>query len=231
MLFRSLLAAWQRLAPGHVHFGSIADGWEDEITAAYLEDTARQTGLPTTRLAMAAIGWNTAERSFTDEEETPIRTLFKLYPWEWMIRDHFGPYLANDTCGVLEPPWKALLSDKAILAVLWRLFPGHPNLLETVPGRIEIAGGDCVQKPCLGREGANIAMLRAGRPVASTEGPYAPEEARFVTQALAKLPQREGWNALIGSWMVGEESAGIILRESRAAILRDTSRVVPHLFA
>jgi len=99
-----------------------------------------------------------------------------------------------------------------------------------VPGKTRINGGNCVQKPCLGREGANINLLRAGLTMAATDGPYAPEDARFVTQALAKLTQQNGWNVLIGSWVVGGEAAGIILRESQAVILRDNSRVVPHLF-
>lgn len=85
-----------------------------------------------------------------------------------------------------------------------------------------INGGDCVQKPCLGREGANVALIRKGLTMASTDGPYAPEDARFVTQALAILPQRSGCNALIGSWVVGDAAAGMILRGN--------SRVLPHLF-
>jgi len=231
-LHEKLLARFTALAPlmngQPMHFAAIAKSAEEWAHSTYYRDLAQQAGIAAIGVDLGRIGWNGAH--FVDEAEARIRFLHKLYPWEWMIRDHFGPYLAQDSCGVLEPPWKALLSDKAILAVLWRLFPGHPNLLETLPGRVTIAAGDCVQKPCLGREGANITMLRAGRPVETTEGPYAPEDARFITQALARLPQRDGWNALIGSWMVGQEAAGIILRESQAAILRDTSRVVPHLF-
>ncbi|MGB7443187.1 MAG: glutathionylspermidine synthase family protein [Coleofasciculaceae cyanobacterium] len=29
----------------------------------------------------------------------------------------------------LEPAWKLILSNKAILPILWELFPNHPNLL------------------------------------------------------------------------------------------------------
>ena len=31
----------------------------------------------------------------------------------------------------LEPPWKILLSNKAIMAVLWDMYPDSPYLLET----------------------------------------------------------------------------------------------------
>ena len=231
-LHEKLLARFTALAPllngQPLHFAAFEESAEEWAHSTYYRDLAQQAGIATLGIDLNRIGWN--GRHFVDEAAARIHFLHKLYPWEWMIRDHFGPYLANDTCGVLEPPWKALLSDKAILAVLWRIFPNHPNLLETVPGRVRVNGGNCVHKPCLGREGANIALLRQGLTMATTDGPYAPEEARFVTQALARLPQRAGWNAVIGAWVVGDEAAGIILRESQAAILRDTSRVVPHLF-
>ena len=231
-LHEKLLARFAALAPlttgRPMHFAAFADSAEEWAHSTYYRDLAGQAGIEAIGVDLGQIGWN--REAFLDEAGARIHFLHKLYPWEWMIRDHFGPYLAEDRCGVLEPPWKALLSDKAILAVLWRLFPGHSHLLETVPGKTRINGGNCVQKPCLGREGANINLLRAGLTMAATDGPYAPEDARFVTQALAKLTQQNGWNVLIGSWVVGGEAAGIILRESQAVILRDNSRVVPHLF-
>ncbi|MDB5415628.1 MAG: glutathionylspermidine synthase family protein [Rubritepida sp.] len=230
-LHEKLLERFKELAPlvdgRPIHFAAFEDSAEEWAHATYYRDLAGQAGIQALPIDINEVGWNGT--FFVDGAGAKIDFLHKLYPWEWAIRDAFGPYLANDTCGVLEPPWKALLSDKAILAVLWKLFPGHPNLLETVHGKAVLAG-EYVQKPCLGREGANIAMLRDGHAFASTGGTYAPEDARFVTQAMARLPRRDGWNALIGSWIVGEASAGIIIRESQETILRDTSRVVPHYF-
>ncbi|TCH96669.1 glutathionylspermidine synthase family protein [Roseococcus sp. SYP-B2431] len=230
-LHEKLLAAFRELAPrvqgNPIHFAAFEDSAEEWAHATYFRDLAEQAGIRTVPIDIPRIGWNGVQ--FMDEAGARIRFLHKLYPWEWVERDAFGPNLASDSCGVLEPPWKAVLSDKMIMAVLWRLFPGHPNLLETVPGRVEL-GGPYVRKPCLGREGSNIAMVQDGLTTASTDGPYGGDTARFVTQAMARLPQRDGWNAVIGSWIVGAESAGIIIREGRQAIMRDTSRVVPHYF-
>ena len=44
----------------------------------------------------------------------------------------------------IEPVWKMMLSNKAILPVLWELFPGHPNLL---PSFFDRQGGTYVKKP------------------------------------------------------------------------------------
>jgi glutathionylspermidine synthase len=59
---------------------------------------------------------------------------FKLYPWEWMFENvadpecAFGPDVRLDRTMWFEPAWKTLLSNKAILPLLWQLFPNHPNL-------------------------------------------------------------------------------------------------------
>jgi len=211
-----------------MHFAAYEDVPEEWLHSTYFRDLAEQAGIPTRGLALESIGWDGAK--LRDEQGDAIRFLHKLYPWEWAIRDAFGPALAGDVAGVIEPPWKALLSDKAILAVLHRLFPKHPHLLPCFMGRRGGMPGGWVEKPCLGREGQNVRLLRDGAALEETSGVYAEGEARFVTQALAKLPSRDGWNAVIGSWVVGEETAGIIFREAREKIMRDGSRVVPHLF-
>ena len=62
----------------------------------------------------------------------------------------------------IEPPWKLILSSKGILALLWELFPHHPNLLEAYlsrPGSLR----DYVRKPFFSREGANITIVQGGQ--------------------------------------------------------------------
>src|SRR5205823_12933913 len=105
------------------------DSAEDEITVHYLQDTAMQAGLETAYLPIPQIGWDQRRHSFVDMNNRPIWHLFKLYPWEWLKRERFGPNVLEKTTSWYEPPWKMLLSNKAILPLLWELFPGHPNLL------------------------------------------------------------------------------------------------------
>ena len=68
---------------------------------------------------------------FVDLEEAPIGGLFKLYPWEFILDDDFGRFAMQSLPQTMwiEPLWKTLLSNKAILAILWEMHPGHPNLL------------------------------------------------------------------------------------------------------
>ncbi len=224
-LHEKLVAAWQRVGPGKIHFASVADGWEDEVTLAYLEETARQAGRETGHLPMAALGWDAGAGCFTDEAEEPIRTLFKLYPWEWMLREDFARHVERSGCRFLEAPWKVLWSNKAMLAVLWELFPSHPALLPCYRQQ-GLLGDSYVRKPCFSREGANIRIVQRGRVTDEEEGPYGGEG--WVYQAVAENEAQEGHWPVLGVWMVDGEPAGLGIREDRQRITGNASRFVPH---
>ncbi len=230
-LHERLIALWKELAPylvgGRIDFCSMDDA-EDGITATYLLDTARQAGLTAAQFPIAEIGWN--GRAFVDPADRTLGSVFKLYPWEWMVHEEFGRYLAEASTQWIEPPWKMLLSNKGLLPVLWKLFPKHPNLLEAsfdTPGLMR----SWVRKPLLGREGANITLHHAGRSV-ETEGDYG--EEGFIYQEFAELRPFDGKYPVLGSWVIGHEpgnsAAGVGIRESDTPVTTNTSRFVPHLF-
>jgi glutathionylspermidine synthase len=124
--------------------------------------------------------------------------------------------------------WKMILSSKAILPILWKLNYGHDNLLECYfETDKELAGSSFAKKPILSREGANIQLMKQGTMLAETSGEYG--EEGYIYQALCTLPDFSGNYPLIGSWVVGQEAAGIGIRESRNLITDNSSRFVPHL--
>ncbi len=102
---------------------------------------------------------------FVDLDNRPIELAFKLYPWEWMFHDAFGAEIAKAPTRWIEPPWKAILSNKGVLPLLWEMFPGHPNLLpayfEDDPEAAKL-GTSFVRKPLFSREGANVTLVSAG---------------------------------------------------------------------
>lgn len=222
-----LIEAWRQFGIGRrtVYFSAVRDHAEDNGTVEYLRDTAVQAGLDTDRIAIEEIGWD--GQKFLDLDNRRIDVLFKLYPWEWLVGEQFGAHLLTGVTKVIEPAWKMVLSNKAALALLWEMAPGHPNLLPAAfaPEAIE---GAVVRKPIYSREGANVRVVEAGRVIAETEGRYGAEG--FVYQAHAPLPAFEGNYPVIGSWVVASQPAGIGIREDSTAITRDTSRFVPHFF-
>jgi glutathionylspermidine synthase len=231
-LHERLIATWRDLGPHldgeQVHFGHVAS-LEDEMTVGYLRDTAEQAGLKTHGILMEDIGWDEHGQRFTDLERQPIRNLFKLYPWEGLLTDTFGPHIARaPKLRWVEPAWKMLLSSKGILPILWQLFPDHPNLLPAsfVANDPLLAATGWVEKPLHGREGSNVRIAAPGVSV-STSGPY--DSEGFVYQAYVDLGVYEGMRPVLGSWVIGGEPAGLGIRETPGYVTDNTARFVPHV--
>jgi glutathionylspermidine synthase len=210
----------------HVTWSGAESTGEDHITVGYLQETAAEAGLDTVGLSIEDIGWDSALDRFVDLEEAPMSTVFKLYPWEWMLSDEFGKHVTRSLPETLwlEPLWKTLLSNKALLAVLWEMYPGHPNLLPASLGNPGILT-EYVRKPLLGREGANIAIVAPGYETA-TGGVYGDEG--FVYQMFDPLPEFDGFRPCLGAWLVGDTAAGLGIRETAGLITDDGAAFVPH---
>jgi glutathionylspermidine synthase len=206
----------------------MTDNAEDRGTISYIEECAHQAGLETAVLAMADIG-RTSKGAFVDLQDAPIELAFKLYPWEWMMREAFGDSLPGASTQWVEPPWKAILSNKGILPLLWAMFPRHPNLLpayfEDDEGAAKL-GTSYVRKPLYSREGANVELVVDGSAMDSDSGPYGAEG--FVRQAIAPLPQFNGSYVVLGSWIAAGQPCGLSMREDASPITKNTSRFLPH---
>ena len=228
-LHERLIEGWRAIGKGRLlHLSGTLGAPEDEGTLAYLTDCAHQAGLATLMIDMETIG-RTPHGLFIDAKNVPLDLLFKLYPWEWMMREAFGRYLPGAPTQFVEPPWKAILSNKGILPLLWAMYPGHPNLLPAYFDDDEKAGelGDSyARKPLYSREGANIELVRGGNTVDRDSGPYGGEG--FVRQALAPLPQFDGNYVVLGSWIAAGQACGLSVREDASPITKNSSRFVPH---
>jgi glutathionylspermidine synthase len=231
-LHEQLVARWRevrgRLPGDDVHFTWSAGDTtgEDHVTVGYLQETAAEAGLDTIGLAIEDIGWDSSLDRFVDLEEGLVDAVFKLYPWEWVLTDDFGRHVVRSQPETLwiEPLWKCLLSNKAILAVLWEMHPGHPNLLPAYldqPGMLT----EYVRKPRLGREGANISIVAPGSEHA-TGGVYG--EEGYVYQLFDPLPEFDGHRPALGAWVVGDTSAGLGIRETVGLVTDDGAAFVPH---
>lgn len=230
-IHEKLIAHWKFLSsylhPGLLHFSCLKGSLEDLTNTEYMRDCAMQAGIDTSLLFIDDIGWDETNQVFADMGGMPIKNLFKLYPWEFLIRDEFSEKLANDRnrCFFIEPAWKMILSNKAILPLLWRLFPQHPLLLPAYFEHEKLSS--YVKKPMLSREGANIDIMLENKLQYSTNGEYG--ESGFIYQELFTLPNFEGKYPVIGSWVIGQQPAGIGIRESDSLVTDNVSRFIPHL--
>jgi glutathionylspermidine synthase len=228
-LHERLIEAWRSFGNGRkLHLACMTGNPEDLGTVSYIRDCAHQAGHETAVLAMADIG-KTPKGAFIDRQGQPIELAFKLYPWEWMLREAFGTSLPGASTQWVEPPWKAILSNKGILPLLWSMFPRHPNLLPAYFDDDEGAatlGSSYVRKPLYSREGANVELVVGGEAVDSDGGPYGAEG--FVRQGIAPLPRFGDSYVVLGSWIAAGVPCGLSVREDASPITKNTSRFVPH---
>ena len=213
--------------PEPFYFSSVAENSEDKGTVAYLMDLAHQAGMDTQYIAIEDIG--AADGQFVDLAGYPIAGLFKLYPWEFLMHEEFSAVIKTSNTLWLEPCWKLLLSNKGILPLLWEKYPNHPNLLPSffeTPSTEPLKNG-WVRKPLFSREGANIELITASGERLLVPGPY--DDAKYIRQAFQPLPRFENNYTLIGSWVVGDEAAGIGIREDDSLITKNSSRFLPHI--
>lgn len=211
-----------------LHFACCKNTLEDRGTVQYMQDCAIEAGLNCAFVYIENIGVNT-NGQFTDSEDKTIDWMFKLYPWEFMFDEEYEKYLDSAKVDWVEPIWKSALSNKALLPMLWKLFPNHPNLLASYfaddPARKNLK--DYVVKPLFSREGANISVFRGGKQTLAIDGPYG--EEGMIVQAYHSLPKFGDNYTLIGSWLIGDKAAGISIREDASLITQDLSRYLPHI--
>lgn len=241
-----LVMAWKRnlelieTALGHrptVHFTCSADehSGEDVMNTLMLLDTCKQAGYKVKSIYIENIVLDDDGR-FYDEQGEHIDVIFKLYPWEFMTEQEFGPACFADMEHIgqrssagqysggtiwIEPPYKMLWSNKGILAVLWKLFGNDtykssfliPSWFE---GEQPADLRDYVKKPLLSREGANIITVLNREVIDEVPGEYGAEG--YIVQAYAPPPTFEAEDGtaypVLGVWMIDGESAGLGVRES-----------------
>lgn len=230
-IHEKLIAYWKYLKPylnqGKLHFTCLKETLEDLTNTEYMRDCAIQAGLETKLVFTDDLGWDEENKQFVDLENEPINNIFKLYPWEWMLSEAFGKCIPQDSNRALwiEPAWKMILSNKSILPVLWELYPDCPYLLPAYFEEGKLS--NYVKKPTLSREGANIDLVMKNISLQKTEGMYGQEG--YIYQELFTLPNYSDKYPVIGSWVIGQEPAGMGIREADTLVTDNKSRFVPHL--
>ncbi len=233
-LVETFAAHWREQPTLHV--AASRRNAEDMMTARYLLDCAVQAGRAARFVDIEAIGVDAAGL-LRDAEGAAIAALCKVYRWELLMREPFEAHLrAPAAPAMIEPAWKVILGSKGLLPWLWRLFPGHPNLLPAwfADDRAAAPAARHVRKPLFSAKGANVTIASDDLPGggARSDGPYG--GGRMILQDYAPLARcrngsgAEVW-AVLGAWLAGGRAAGLaVLEDERPIIQNATSRFVPH---
>ncbi len=161
---------------------------EDDTNMQVLGEAAKEAGFEVAFDYIENVEFSATEGIFKQNPDNGSFTRydfwFKLIPWEYIGWDE--PELAqilteiskNQKAVILNPAYTLLFQSKAILKVLWELYPNHPLLLET--SSKPILGKTYVEKVLFGREGANVRIVSpSGTTETSTEGDYFEQNTVF----------------------------------------------------
>src|SRR6185369_1935674 len=113
-----LLEGWRRSGFKQIHCAWRPRHAEVEGTVRYMAGLMRQAGMDVTLMALHRMGWNSRLEKFVDQDGLPVDRCFKIYPWEWMLRERFASRVPRSGCSFVEPAWRLVHGSKGILRVI-----------------------------------------------------------------------------------------------------------------
>lgn len=168
-------------------FSAMSGYPEDDANVEVLSEAAKAAGFEVDFEYIENVEFSEEEGVFkANEDGTFIRYdfWFKLVPWEYIawdepeLTDTLTHLVTSGKLVVVNPAYTLLFQSKAILKVLWEIYPYHPLLLNTSDKPLYLRKS--VEKAILGREGANITILsQDGKPIDARSGEYGEQKTVF----------------------------------------------------
>ncbi len=224
---------------------------EETYHARFIKQSAEAAGIECRVIhGVTGLGWNDAGE-IVDSEGDPIRCVWKTWAWETALdqiraeceADDGGPnlrtaedaspaprlvdVLLNPQIMVYEPFWTLIPSNKAILPILWQIFPDHPYLLyASFEMNDYLAQHGYVTKPIVGRCGDNVSLVdRHDNLLGETAGRF--EDRDQIYQELWRLPEVDGYRVQVSTFTARGKYAGSCVRADRSLIITGESDLRP----
>lgn len=247
-LLNSLTQSWQHSnAKPFVHILQDNDP-EESYHALFMQRILTQAGFSSKIIhGLTPLHWD-KRGCLVDNEERPVNCVWKTWAWETILEQlrqeceyqtttlpirtahpnnevRLIDVMLRPEVTVFEPLWTTIPSNKAILPVLWSLFPHHRYLLETTfeLGDSLIQNGYAI-KPIAGRRGSNIELINhQEQTLDKTSGKFTRQEN--IYQQLWCLPQIAGEYIQVCTFTVGGHYGGTCLRSDPSLVVKGDSHM------
>jgi glutathionylspermidine synthase len=218
-------------------FSVLRNSPEDESNVALLGEAAKEAGFTVAYSYVDEVEFSATEGIFLEingnVQHFPF--WFKLVPWEFIALDEphlldlLTPIIVNRKAVVLQPPYVMLLQSKAILKILWDLYPNHPLLLQTADSPQDLPNKAYVEKVLFGREGANVSIFDSqGTMIEQVTGDY--QRFKKIYQAYTPFMQdEEGFCYQAGVFVAGSP-CGLAFRRG-GKIIQGNAQFVGHIIS
>ncbi len=251
-LFGLLAKAWRNSrAKGLVHILRDDDP-EEKYHALFMREAIRAAGLESRVIVgLEGLHWD-ASGNILDADGNRVNWVWKTWAWETALdqirreceqeqsayeprwqsgaQPRLSDVLLREHVMVFEPLWTLIPSNKAILPVLWSMFPNHPLLLNSsFELSDELTASGYVTKPIVGRCGANISLVDdRSQLLESTGGAFANQHQMY--QQLFPLPRIGDYHVQVSTFTAAGIYAGSSVRVDRSLVLNKDSDCLPLRF-
>ncbi len=214
---------------------SMRDTPEDDSNVQVLGEAAREAGFDIEYAYVDEVEFSPSEGIFRQNPQNgtfeKFDFWFKLVPWEYIawyepdLADILSQMVRNRKAVIINPAYTLLFQSKAILKVLWEIYPNHPLLLATTDQAP--AGKASVRKVLFGREGANVEILDTNGTVSEqAEGEYG--EQAVIYQEYTEFPADAQGNRYQAGVFFAGEGCGLGFRRG-GRILDNSAQFSGHL--
>ncbi len=224
-LYETLVSSFEEIKEANsdkepaILFTSMEGFPEDYSNVQVLMEAAKEAGFEVAHEYITGVEFSPTEGIFiqnADSTFTRYDFWFKLIPWEFMAWDEpellkiLTELVISGKTMVMNPAYTMLFQSKGILKILSDLFPNHPLLLETSFEPLKNKAQ--VQKVVLGREGANVKIMREGGSVENfTTGEY--DRQKMVYQQYVEFLKDDRGNHYQAGVFVSGEACGLGFRK------------------
>jgi len=224
-LYETLVSSFEEIKEANsekepaILFTSMEGFPEDYSNVQVLMEAANEAGFEVAHEYITGVEFSPIEGVFiqnADSTFTRYDFWFKLIPWEFMAWDEpellkiLTELVISGKTVVMNPAYTMLFQSKGILKILWDLYPNHPLLLETSFEPLKNKAQ--VQKVVLGREGANVKIMREGGSVENfTTGDY--DRQKMVYQQYVEFLKDDRGNHYQAGVFVSDEACGLGFRK------------------
>lgn len=223
---------------------------EEDYHALFMQKALVKAGFKTKILhGLDKLQWD-KRGQLIDDEDQKVTCVWKTWAWETVLEQlrqeteeqkaappirtghpenkvRLIDVLLRPEVTVFEPLWTVIPSNKAILPILWSLFPNHRYLLEaSFELDDELIKHGYAIKPIAGRCGSNIELIGHKEQVLDkTSGKFAQQEN--IYQQLWCLPKVAGQYMQISTFTVSGHFGGACLRSDHSLVIKGESDIQP----
>ena len=209
---------------------------EDILNLDIVLNAAKAAGLNTQRAILERVIFSPEEGIFVQtgkEEYTQFDYWFKLVPWEFIAYEEpdlmktLTEIVKNDLAVILNPAYTMIYQSKAIMKILWDLYPNHYLLLKTSFSREDFKNRLYVKKSFFGREGENISVFTYGDKVLEeNDGDYGNYPS--IYQEFVELPMDRDDEIYQAGIYYTNKAAAISYRRRDGLITDEDSEFIGH---